>query len=84
MARVNKRQVAEHSVQQEKQPYLTKRMLVNAAAKGFKKASEEAMQLMGYIVIAQDGWVVKKYADGKIEKLSLIEQVSHPNVIALD
>ena len=27
----------------------------------------------GYVVIASDGWVVKKFADGKIEK---IEQLS--------
>ncbi len=80
MAREKKMKAA----QDEHQPYLTKRMLVSAAARGFKKASAEAMQLMGYIVIAKDGWVVKKYADGKIEKLSPIEQVSHRNAIALD
>jgi len=27
------------------------------------------MTVMGYIVIAQDGWVVEKFADGSIEKL---------------
>lgn len=75
---------AEHGDKQgDKRPYLTKRILISAARRGFKKASEEAMALMGYIVIAKDGWVVKKYADGRIERLNRIEQLNH-NVIPLD
>lgn len=57
----------------ERAPYLTKRLLVSAARRGIREAAEETMKIMGYIVIAKDGWVVKKYADGSIEKLSPIE-----------
>ena len=51
---------------------MTKRLLVSAAKRGIRKAAEETMQIMGYNVIAQGGWVVKKYADGRIEKIEPI------------
>ncbi len=63
----------------ERGPYLTKRILISATKKGFKQAAKEAMELMGYVVVAMDGWVVKKYADGRIEKISEIEQIELPN-----
>ena len=53
----------------DRSPYLTKRLLVSAAKRGIRKAAKETMQVMGYIVIAQNGWVVKKYADGRIEQI---------------
>lgn len=56
----------------EKEPYLTKRILISAARRGFKEAAEETMAVMGYNIIAKDGWIVKKFPDGRIEKLSKI------------
>ena len=68
----------------ERGPYLTKRLLVSAAKKGIRKAAEETMQVMGYNLIAKDGWVVKMFADGTIEKISPIKLVKTPNGIKLD
>jgi len=68
----------------ERGPYLTKRLLVSAAKRGIRIAAAETMQVMGYNVIARDGWVVKIFPDGSIEKLSPIKQVKHPNGIKLD
>ena len=68
----------------EKGPYLTKRRLVSAAKAGFRKAAAETMEVMGYLIIAQDGWVIKKYADGRIERLSPIEQIDVNEPLALD
>jgi hypothetical protein len=56
----------------EQVPYLTKRRLVSAARKGFRIASEETMHIMGYNVVVMNGWVVKKYADGRVEQLNKI------------
>jgi len=53
-------------------PYLTKRLLVSAAKRGIRKAAEETMEVMGYVVIARNGWIVKKYADGRIEQIEPI------------
>lgn len=64
--------------------YLTKRKLASAARAGVRKAAEETMQLMGYTIIADNGWVVKKYADGHIEKISPIETVNTNGILALD
>lgn len=44
-----------------------------AIQKGFKEAAEETMRIMGYNVIAQDGWVVKIFPDGSIERMNKIQ-----------
>ncbi len=67
-----------------KQPYLTKRRLVSAAKSGIRKAAAETMEVMGYVVIAEDGWLVKKYADGRIEKISPIERANPNESLVLD
>jgi len=35
-------------------------------------------------VIAEDGWLVKKYADGRIEKISPIERANSNESLVLD
>jgi len=35
---------------------------------------EDAMDTAGYIIIIENGWLVKKCKDGKIEKLSPIDE----------
>jgi len=49
--------------------YLTKRRLVSAARAAFRSAAADALRVMGYTVVAQNGWVVKKYSDGSFEKI---------------
>jgi len=56
--------------------YLTKRLLMRKSAQAFKEAREEAMDTMGFVVIVQDGWVVKKYADGNVEQLKKVQEVN--------
>ncbi len=67
-----------------KRPYLTKRRLASAARTGIRKAAAETMKVMGYTVIAENGWLIKKYADGRIEKISPIEKVNTNSSLALD
>ncbi len=64
--------------------YLTKRRLASAARIGIRKAAAETMQVMGYTVIAENGWVVKKYPDGRTERMSQIETVNTNGSLALD
>jgi hypothetical protein len=54
--------------------YLTTRIVEGASRKAFKKASVETMKVMGHTIIAKDGWVVRKNADGSVEKLQKIER----------
>jgi hypothetical protein len=46
----------------------TPRQLEKAAREGIKKAEAETMAVMGYNVIAKDGWVVKVFADGRADE----------------
>jgi len=49
--------------------YLTTRRLTTAARTAGRKAAAQAMITMGFVVIADNGWVIRKYSDGRIEKL---------------
>ncbi len=64
--------------------YLTKGVVIRATKKGMKKAAKETMDAMGYNVIAIDGWVVKKFKDGKIERIEEIKTPKHSGPLALD
>lgn len=39
-------------------------------------AAERTMMVMGYNTIVKDGWVVRKYQDGSIEKIKKLEPLS--------
>jgi len=65
----------------KKTAYLTKRILVAASKKEGVKAANEAMNIMGYIVTSEKGWVVKKYADGTVEKVKEIASTENLELI---
>ena len=52
--------------------YLTKRTVVSKAQSAGKLAADKAMKTMGFVITSHRGWVVKKYKDGRIEKISQI------------
>jgi hypothetical protein len=54
---------------------LTKNILENAARKSMGKAAEETMKVMGYNVVARNGWVVKIFPNNKVERISRIPRV---------
>jgi len=55
---------------------LTKRILETAARKSMGKAAEETMRIMGYNVIARNGWVVKIFPNNKVVRISRIPRVT--------
>ena len=64
--------------------YLTTRILERAVAKGTKSKKADAIRIKGYTVVEKDGWVVKEYAGGRIERVSKIKKVKRPRTLALD
>ena len=69
-------------IRAKKKPYLTKRILLSAAKSAGKKAELNAMLVMGHIVTVQDGWVIKKFRDGTIERIKALEPLN--TKLALD
>ena len=53
--------------------YVTKRLLKRGSKKAFKTASKEAMEAIGYVVVVANGWVVKEFSDGRIERLEQLD-----------
>ena len=60
---------------------LTKKILIEAASEGFSKAAAKTMKVMGHNVIVKNGWVVKKFADGRIEKISKLKSTNKPVIL---
>ena len=58
--------------------YLRTRDLVRRSTKAIKEAAKETMDLMGYVVMAEDGWIIKKYKDGRIERIEEIVRYNIP------
>jgi hypothetical protein len=52
--------------------YLTKRIMVSRARAAGRVATANAMRVMGYVVIAQDDSIIKKYLDGRVEIITTI------------
>jgi ribosomal protein L27 len=58
--------------------YLTKNLLIRLTSRAFQEASHEAMKVMGYIVVEHEGWIVRKFKDGSIEKIQKLEKSNVP------
>lgn len=66
-----------------KDNYLTKRALKQATSKGIKAASKNAIDVADSVVIVKDGWVVRRFKDGNVDKISKLPKV-RPDQIVLD
>ena len=62
-------------------PSLTKRVLLRAIQKATRKLSSEAMTLEGFIVQAENGWVIRTDGLGKCERLSRIVRARNRQII---
>lgn len=63
--------------------YVTKRIFKAAVGSAVRKASDQAMRSMGYVVKAENGWVIRENSDGSKVVLNKIDQ-SHQSSLALD
>ncbi len=68
----------------EGKSYLTKRMLLSTTAKAIKDAAAKSMEVQGFNIIAEDGWVVKVLANGEREKIRQLSKIKRPAKIILN
>lgn len=64
--------------------YFTTRALERAVSKGSRNKSRKAMKVIGYTVIESEGYIVKKYADGREEKIAKLAITKRPSRLVLD
>lgn len=53
------------------------------ANRAFRQAARIAMERSGFVVVAEDEWVVRKYPDGRIERISPLPKVKRPEKLVL-
>jgi hypothetical protein len=61
--------------------YISKDLVAQKSGSAFKEGAVRAMNENGYVVIAQEGWVVKKHSDGKIDRLHKLNGPEHLEVV---
>ncbi|MFL0684187.1 MAG: hypothetical protein ACJLTB_13350 [Algoriphagus aquaeductus] len=64
--------------------YLTKRDLVRVASAAVKKASDASMEIAGYVVKAENGWIVRENSDGSVIQLEKLKDYSKSRKLVLD
>lgn len=72
------------SKSQKTTAYLTKRDLVRVASAAVKKASDASMQIAGYVVKAENGWIVRENSDGSVVQLEKLKDYSKSRKLVLD
>lgn len=53
----------------------SKRMFQRAIKRGVRSAAQETMEVMGYNIIARNGWIVKVFRDGTSQNVKKIQAV---------
>jgi len=51
------------------------KILLRAIQKRGKQCAKEAMELMGFIVTVENGWVVRKNSDGSTVKIEQLKKI---------
>lgn len=59
--------------------YISTRLVTRKSKSAFQEGARKAMSTNGYVVIAHEGWVVKKYSNGNIERLEELS-IDTPNL----
>lgn len=82
--KVKKKKAVKKSGPKKGVAYLTKRALTRAISKGTKNEESEAIDLLGYTVKEDNGWVIKQYASGQKERISRIHVSKSSSKLVLD
>lgn len=68
-----KRKTDSKYITQDGHSYLTKRVVISKAQAAGKEAAAQAMDIMGYVIVAEGSHIVKKYANGNKETIASID-----------
>ncbi len=64
--------------------YLTKRALVRAVNKGTRNKAKRAMELMGYVMKVEDGWIIKEDEKGNKTRIAPVDATPNAKDIIVD
>lgn len=64
--------------------YITSRLVSRKSTSAFRKRAKMAMDANGYVIIVEEGWLIKKYSDGSIERLEELDIDNQNQSLILD
>ncbi len=53
--------------------YISTRLVSAKSKSAFQEGAKRAMNTNGFVIVAHEGWVVKKFSNGRIERLGRID-----------
>lgn len=64
--------------------YISTRLIARKSNKAFQEGAEKAMATNGYVVVFEDGCIVRKYANGTKEVLEVLNTQNKELKVVLD
>lgn len=64
--------------------YITTRLVRSKSSQAFKEGADLAMDTVGYLVVIEEGWVVRKNKDGSTERIKPINSADGDLILELD
>lgn len=61
--------------------YISTRLVARKSKIAFQEKARNAMDANGYVVIVNEGWVVKKFADGRVEKIKQLSESANLTIL---
>ena len=71
-------------MKKEEVEYITTRLVKRKAKEAFMEGAQKAMESNGFVIVAEDGWVVRKSKNGTIERIKEIKSDSSGLKLILD
>jgi hypothetical protein len=79
-----RKKVAKKSGPKKGTTYFSTQSLERAVKKGTKSVRKNAVKSAGYTVVQRGNWVVREFADGTYERISIIQTSQRSGRLALD
>lgn len=64
--------------------YISTKLVSRKSKSAFKQRASRAMSANGYVIIAHEGWLVKKFKGGRIEKIEKLNSSEQNQTLILD
>ncbi|WP_289029271.1 hypothetical protein [uncultured Algoriphagus sp.] len=71
-------------IDKEEKKYVTTRLVKRKAKKAFTSGAQQAMESNGFVIVAENGWIVKKTKDGEVQRIKEINSDSADLKLILD
>ena len=64
--------------------YISTRLIKKSSKIAFEEGAKKAMEAVGYVLVAENGWLVKKFSNGSVQQIKQLETIIARENVKLD